>query len=206
MRPEPVDIIDYLKRYEAVIVDLTKERSIRGQQFTVTNVLRRIFDYGVATRGEDITLLVVLEECQFYGPELSVISYGDPKGTGSLDRLTACLSQLGGYNIGFILMSQRPAYVSKSILSQCNTFIAFRMMSDADHSQISAVTGYPKWRISSLLSGLQDHVGYLIGMASPFEFPTFIETSKEGRIYPRKATLTPSQIITRGSATYREHS
>jgi len=200
MRLEPIDVIKVLKQYDVVIIDLSREKSIFDQQLTVAHTLERIFDYAIATRGEDITFLVVIEETQFYAPERTVITYGDPFGTKSLPILTACLSQLGGYNVGFIIISQRPAYVSKALLSQCNTFITFRMRAGADHDQISAVTGYPRWRISALLSGLRDHVGYLIGMASPFEFPTFIETPKEGRIYPRKATLTPSQVINKNKA------
>ncbi|MEM2619609.1 MAG: hypothetical protein QW356_09085, partial [Candidatus Hadarchaeales archaeon] len=130
---------------------------------------------------------------QFYAPE-RIVSYGDPYKTGSLDRVTACLSQLGGFNVGFIVMTQRPAYVSKSVLSQCNTVLSFRLMSSADHEQIAGVTGYPLYRVAGLLSGLEDHVGYLIGMGSPFGFPTFVQTMAD-RTYPRKATKTPSQII-----------
>jgi DNA helicase HerA-like ATPase len=193
MREEPLNVIEALKRVQAVIVDLSRERSIENQQVTVASVLDQVFTFATSTRGEELTFLVVLEEAQFYAPE-RVVSYGNPQETGSLDAVTAGLSQLGGFNVGFIVMSQRPAYVSKSVLSQCNTFLSFRLMSSADHEQIAGVTGYPQYRVASLLSGLEDHVGYLMGMGSPLGFPTFIETTAE-RIYPRKATKSPSEVL-----------
>jgi DNA helicase HerA-like ATPase len=193
MREEPLNVIEALKKVQAVIVDLSRERSIENQQVTVASVLDQVFTFATSTRGEELTFLVVLEEAQFYAPE-RVVSYGNPQETGSLDAVTAGLSQLGGFNVGFIVMSQRPAYVSKSVLSQCNTFLSFRLMSSADHEQIAGVTGYPQYRVASLLSGLEDHVGYLMGMGSPLGFPTFVETSA-GRVYPRKATRSPSEVL-----------
>jgi len=199
MKIEPESIVDLVRENELVIIDLSKERNIDDQQLAIYNVLSPLFDHAVATQGEDLTCMVVIEEAQFYAPERSAITYGEHWKRSS-EILTACLSQLGGFNVGFIIITQRPAYVSKALLSQCNTFLIFRLMSGADHEQIASVTGYPRYRISKLLSGLPDHTGYVIGMASPFNFPTFIETVKEGRKYPRKATLTPSQVIERMQA------
>ncbi len=193
LKPEPLNVIDLLKKAQAVIVDLSRERSIENQQVTVASVLDQVFTFATSTKGEELTFLVVLEEAQFYAPE-RVVSYGNPQDTGSLNAVTAGLSQLGGFNVGFIVMSQRPAYVSKSVLSQCNTFLSFRLMSSADHEQIAGVTGYPQYRVASLLSGLEDHVGYLMGMGSPLGFPTFVETLAE-RVYPRKATKSPSEVL-----------
>lgn len=193
MRLEPVDIIGHIKDHHVNIVDLSKEASIEDQQIIVRMVLDELFRYAILTHGEDITCMVVLEEAQFYAPERSVVSYGDPEDTGSLRAITACLSQLGGYNVGFVIMSQRPAYVSKAVVSQCNTVLSFRLMSKADHDQVAAATGYPVQRVSALLSGLSDHIGYMIGMASPFGFPTFVRTTIE--LYPRKAVKRPSEVI-----------
>lgn len=194
MREEAADIIECLKKNQVTIVDFSTERSIEKQQMAVTNVLEQIFNFAISTRGEELTFLVLIEEAQFYAPEIRLISYGNPKDTGSLDMVTAGLSQLGGFNVGFIVMTQRPAYVSKSVLSQCNTLLSFRLMSGADHEQIASVTGYSQVRVANLLSNLEDHVGYLIGMASPFGFPVFVQTRGD-RLYPRKATKTPSQLL-----------
>ncbi len=195
MRTEPPNIVDLIKEHNIVLIDLSREKDIRSQQLAISNILTPIFSQAVATQGEDFTCIVVVEEAQFYAPERNTVSYGDPRISSEI--LMSSLSQLGGFNVGFLIITQRPAYVSKALLSQCNTFLTFRLMSGADHEQIASVTGYPRHRISKLLSGLPDHVGYLIGMASSFNFPTFIETVKEGRVYPRKATLTPSQVIER---------
>ena len=203
MKTEPDSVVDLVRDHKITLLDLSKERDIGSQQLAIYNVLRPLFDHAVATQGEDLTCMVVVEEAQFYAPERSAITYGEHWKL-STEILTACLSQLGGFNVGFIIITQRPAYVSKALLSQCNTFVIFRLMSGADHEQIASVTGYPRYRISKLLSGLPDHTAYVIGMASPFNFPTFIETVKENRKYPRKATLTPSQVIERMRAAALE--
>ncbi|MFQ5710592.1 MAG: ATP-binding protein [Candidatus Geothermarchaeales archaeon] len=193
MSYESPSVVRLLTEKPVIIIDLSTDPDIRGQQTVLTSVLEELFAAATASKGEEFTCLVVVEEAQFYAPEKGAPTFGDPFGTKSLDMLAACCSQLGGYNIGFMIMTQRPAYVSKALLAQCNTHLVFRLMSGADHDQIASVTGYPKNRISELVSGLKDHRALIVGMAAPFEFPVFIET--DVRRYPQKATITASEVL-----------
>lgn len=190
---EAPDVINLLKEYPITIIDTSTDPDIRAQQSVFALTLRGIFTRAVATKGEEITCMVVVEEAQFYAPEKGGPLFGDPFKTGSLNALAAGCSQLGGFNVGFVVMTQRPAYVSKAILAQCNTHVIFRLMSGADHEQVASVIGYPRHRIAQLVSALQDHVALVVGMGAPFEFPVFIET--EVRRYPRKATMTASEVL-----------
>ena len=192
---EPLDVVELVKRSRVVVVDLSKERRVEWHQRIASSIIDYLSSRAIASRGEEFAVSVVVEEAQFYAPEMApgVPKYGDPDRSWS--SLVSALSQLGGFNVGFFIVTQRPAYVSKAVLSQCNTHVVFRLMAGADHDQVSSVTGYPKHRIASLVSGLRDHVGFLIGMASPFDFPVFLETYR--RLHPAKATLPPSEVLRR---------
>ncbi len=190
---EEANLITLIKENPVVIIDFSVDADIGRQQIAFSHIVGRLFSRAVATRGEEFTCINVIEEAQFFAPERGMPTYGDPWGNGSITTLSMGVSQLGGYNIGFIVMTQRPAYVAKAVLAQCNTHICFRLMSSADHDQVSGVTGYSIWRLREILPNLETHIGFLIGAASPFWFPVFCET--ELWEYPRKATKTASQLL-----------
>lgn len=199
---EPLDPVELVKKSRIVIVDLSRERQVEWHQRIASSIIEALASRAIASRGEEFAVCVVVEEAQFYAPELvpGVPKYGDPERSWS--SLVSGLSQLGGFNVGFFIVTQRPAYVAKAVLSQCNTHVVFRLMAGADHDQVSSVTGYPRHRIASLVSGLRDHVGFLIGMASPFDFPVFLETRQ--LIYPAKATVPPSTVLRRMAEEERQ--
>ncbi len=190
---EELDLIQLIKENPVVIIDFSVDADIRKQQMTFSHIIGKLFSGAVTTRGEEFTCINVIEEAQFFAPERGMPTYGDPYKTESLTALSMGVSQLGGYNVGFIIMTQRPAYVAKAVLAQCNTHICFRLMSSADHDQVSGVTGYSMWRLREILPNLETHVGFLMGAASPFWFPVFCETDLWE--YPRKATKTASQLL-----------
>ncbi|RLF15475.1 MAG: hypothetical protein DRJ97_03875 [Thermoprotei archaeon] len=192
---EPPDVVELVKKHKVIVVDLSRERRVEWHQRIASSIIDYLASRAVATRGEEFAVSVVVEEAQFYAPEMApgVPKYGDPEKSWS--SLVSALSQLGGFNVGFFILTQRPAYVAKAVLSQCNTHVVFRLMAGADHDQVSSVTGYPRHRIASLVSGLRDHVGFLIGMASPFDFPVFLETKRS--LHPAKASSPPSEVLKR---------
>ena len=186
-------ILDLVEKYKVVIIDYSVDADIDNQQKAFTSIINQFFEKSVSTRGERYTCINVVEEAQFYAPERGMPTYGDPWRNGSLSALSMGVSQLGGYNIGFIIMTQRPAYVAKAVLAQCNTHICFRLMSEADHEQVSAVTGYSSWRLRQILPTLETHHGFLLGAASPFRFPVILRTDVWD--YPKKAVKTASQVL-----------
>ncbi|RJS84379.1 ATP-binding protein [Candidatus Bathyarchaeota archaeon] len=94
-------------------------------------------------------------------------------------------SQAGGYNVGLILLTQRPAYVLKSVISQCNSVACFRLKSGNDQDAILQYTEYGSERLRDYLPGLADHEAMLWGLAIPTPFPVIAEVEVEE--YPQKA-------------------
>jgi len=94
-------------------------------------------------------------------------------------------SQAGGYNVGLIIMTQRPAYVLKSCISQCNSVACFRLKSGNDQDAILQYTEYGSETLRDYLPGLADHEAMLWGLAVPTPFPVIAEIEVEE--YPQKA-------------------
>ena len=182
---------ELVSEHPVVCVDFSTDMDIELQQSLLAALVRDGFALAVGHKGSRFSCVYVIEEAMFYAPEKGAPIYGNPADTRQ--ALTAALSQAGGWNLGFLLISQRPAYVDKSVLSQCNTVVCFRMRMRADHEQVASVTGYPVRRIAELVSNLPDHRALLIGPANPMPFPVIVETKIVD--YPRKATKSPVEVL-----------
>ena len=86
-------------------------------------------------------LLVVMEEAHRYlGPENTQVASGIVKRIAKEGRK---------YGIGAMLISQRPAELDETILSQCGTLVALRLSNPADRARV-------KGSLPDNLSGLMD--------------------------------------------------
>lgn len=81
--------------------------------------------------------------------------------------------------------AQRPAYVSKSVISQCDSVVSFRLMSGNDQDAIINYTEYGSRAVKQYLAGLADHEAFICGIAVPCRF-LIVETRVKD--YPRKST------------------
>jgi DNA helicase HerA-like ATPase len=72
--------------------------------------------------------VIVLEEAHTIVPEMSLYGRFDRTETeGVLGRISQIALQGRKYGVGLLLISQRTALVSKTLLSQCNTVLSFGM-------------------------------------------------------------------------------
>ncbi len=72
--------------------------------------------------------MIVLEEAHTIVPEMSLFGRFDRTETESvLGRISQIALQGRKYGVGILLVSQRTALVSKTLLSQCNTVLSFGM-------------------------------------------------------------------------------
>ncbi len=86
-------------------------------------------------------LLVVMEEAHRYlGPE---------SGSAAAEIVKRIAKEGRKYGIGAMLVSQRPAEVDETVLSQCGTLIALRLSNPADRSRV-------KGALPDNLAGLMD--------------------------------------------------
>ncbi len=191
--PKRENIIELIKKHLVVIVNLSTNNNIMLQQMAVAQIVKDVSRHALKTSGHDICCMHLLEEAQFYVAEKNAPSYGDNRGTNVYNTIASGLSQMGGYNVGFILITQRPAYVSKSAISQCNTVAVFRLRTKADHDQLENSSEYITSALKQTISSLRDNEFMLSGTASPLPFPVIVKANVFVR--PMKATLAPTQVL-----------
>lgn len=186
----PPSIVGLLHRYPVVVVDFSLDMNLTGKLLAVKYLIEELTRHAISrAEAGDFAAIVVLEEAQRYVPERGL----DLKGVASRLRVDKAIieavSQTGGYNLGFVVVSQRPAYISKSVISQCNTVVCFRTTCSNDLEALSNHADL-EGELRAILPCLNDHEALLWGSASPFLFPVVVRT----RVLelPQKA-LTPAK-------------
>ena len=188
-----MDVIAAIFTSNILVIDLSVDTDVDAQHIAVRHIIRTITDHAMARRNAgDFSAVIVIEEAQYFAPEKGLnIEVGNPEKIGVDRQLIEAISQAGGYNVGFIILTQRPAYIQKSIISQCNTVVCFRLMAGNDQDAILKYTEYGNERLRDYLPGLADHEAIIWGIASPTPFPVIGEI--EVKEYPKKAGVTAKQ-------------
>ncbi|MBS7614139.1 ATP-binding protein [Candidatus Bathyarchaeota archaeon] len=183
---KPLSIIDEIKADFALIVDFSVDTDIESQQRTAKHILDSIREYAMQRKDHgDFACIIAIEEAQYFAPERGVEMRESSVQNQVKASMIETASQAGGYNVGLILMTQRPAYVLKSTISQCNSVACFRLKSGNDQDAILQYTEYGSERLKDYLPGLADHEAMLWGTAVPTPFPIIAEIEVEE--YPQKA-------------------
>lgn len=185
-----LSIVDEIRRNPLVILDFSSDRRYEEQFLTVKSVVEELVNYAISRRKEgDFALIVVVEEAQYLVPERGFSVVGDPYEVGATQSLVEAMSQAGGYNVGFVIVTQRPAYVSKSVISQANTVVAFRLRNGNDQEAIAKYTEVED--VQSYLPMLSDHEALIWGMGSSVPFPVQVEV--EVVALPSKSVSPPER-------------
>jgi hypothetical protein len=139
----------------------------------------------------DFACILAIEEAQYLAPEKGAELVESEAQKEVKASMIETISQAGGYNVGLIIMTQRPAYVLKGCISQCNSVACFRLKSGNDQDAVLMYTEYGSERLRDYLPGLADHEAMLWGIAIPTPFPVIAEIKVDE--YPRKATVFAKQ-------------
>ena len=180
-----INIIEYLKKLnifsevstgvdELIQVGKCTILNLRGvpqevQEIIVYKIVNDLFN--ARKQGIIPPFFLVVEESHNFCPERS---FGETKSSNILRQLIAEGRKFG---IGMAIISQRPARVDKTVLSQCNTHVIFKLTNPNDLKAISnSVEGITK-ETENEISNL--HVGnaMIVGVA---DMPLFVN------IRPRK--------------------
>jgi len=86
-------------------------------------------------------ILLVVEEAHTVMPEASTMGLGDFDSKGMIGKIVQIALQGRKYGIGLLVIAQRTATVSKSVLTQCNTIISFACYDDTSLSFLSNIFG-----------------------------------------------------------------
>lgn len=125
----------------------------------VSIISRIVFDFAVWSRGKDARpILLVCEEAHRYVPTASSTVFTSTK--KAIERIA---KEGRKYGVSLGLVSQRPADISESALSQCGTIFSMRLNNDRDQKFVSHVM--PEGSEGSLnsLSSLQNREALCVG-------------------------------------------
>ena len=134
-------------------------------------ILRKLFILG--KKLGDFNSVIVLEEAHNFAPERG---YGElSAGRENLSKLYAekIASEGRKFGLGLIVVSQRPAQVSKYVLSQTNTQVLFRIINDNDLNAIEKSIESVSRNIVDKLSDLK--TGYAFVTGTGIEIPALVE-------------------------------
>lgn len=171
------------------IVDFS---NIEKPAITVTNDISNcVLDWVKENRSEeDITnpkpkVLLVLEEAHTLVPEWNATPNSGLK--DKVNGTSQVIFQARKYGLGFLVITQRTASVTKSILNQCNTIIAFQAFDDTG---FDFMKNYMGKEYVSALPLLKPYSGVFVGKASVSDLPLIVEfTDQKDRV---QITPTPA--------------
>jgi len=124
---------------------------------------------------------VVLEEAHTIIPEINSMGVSDNASKATVNSIAQIALQGRKYNIGFIVIAQRTANVSKTVLTQCNSVIVFQ---ELDKTTSDFLANYMGKSFVEILPTLKSRTAIAMGKAfrsnTPiiFEVPQIIEVQK----------------------------
>jgi len=131
----------------------------------ILGALLELYAYELFRRGQDQTFptLLVLEEAHHY---LRSISLEDGS-TGDALAYERLAKEGRKFNLALWISTQRPSEVSSTVLSQCGTWVCFRLTGQADIQAVGTATEWLDRREISAISGLPRQQALMFGSAIP---------------------------------------
>lgn len=105
---------------------------------------------------------IVLEEAHTVVPEWNFVGLADRSSQSLVNNISQIALQGRKYGVGFIIVAQRTASVSKTILTQCNTIIAFQCF---DGTSIEFLSHYLPKAVAEALPNLRFRRAVAVGKA-----------------------------------------
>lgn len=124
---------------------------------------------------EPAKVCIVMEEAHSLIPEWSQVAHKDD--TQHVNRTARIVLQGRKYGLGTLLITQRTANVTKTILNQCNTIFALRSF---DQTGLDFLRNYLGEEYSQAISTLPDRTAILVGKASSSARPIILKVSNFG--------------------------
>ncbi|MSP42783.1 MAG: DUF87 domain-containing protein [Alphaproteobacteria bacterium] len=146
---KPVSIID-ISGIPSEVVDVV-----------VSVLARMIFDFSVWAshdQGRRTPVLLVCEEAHRYVPRDEEVHFGPSK-----KAISRIAKEGRKYGVGLCLVSQRPAELSTSARSQCNTLIALRMSNIRDQEFVANAMPESAGGLLSALPSLGQQEAVIVG-------------------------------------------
>jgi hypothetical protein len=120
-------------------------------------------------------LCIILEEAHSLIPEWNQVAQDSDK--HQVNRAARIILQGRKFGLGSLLITQRTANVTKTVLNQCNTIFALRSF---DQTGLDFLRNYMGDEYSQAISTLPDRTAILVGKASSSARPIILKVSDFG--------------------------
>ncbi|HOW50534.1 MAG TPA: DUF87 domain-containing protein [bacterium] len=106
----------------------------KDARFELTaNIIREIFNNKKTKGTAERDTIFVVEEAHNFAPE------GEGKNNPAAEMIKKIATEGRKFNLGLMVITQRPAQVSKAVLSQCSTQAIFRLINPTDIKAIGEI-------------------------------------------------------------------
>ncbi|WP_157135040.1 ATP-binding protein [Leptonema illini] len=142
-------------------------------------VLEKIFNFAKTRYDEEnpTKICLVLEEAHTITPESSFLSdlgqFGSAKAI--VNKMGQVALQGRKYGVGLIVIAQRTANVSKTVLTQCNSIICFQAF---DETSFNFLGNYVGKEFVQALPNLKQYHAIVTGKAFKSSLPMIVDLSK----------------------------
>jgi len=144
----------------------------------IGNILRVLYDglfwaRNLSEGGRERPLLIVMEEAHSY--------LGDNGNSAASIATQRIVKEGRKYGIGAMIVSQRPAEINATILSQCGTFFAMRLSNGTDRSHVTSALSDNLEGLTSMLPVLRTGEAIILGEAVGLPMRTMIQAPPRDR-------------------------
>jgi len=123
------------------IIALEEISNTKATLFITEMYLTCLLHFTKENFGKTPKVLIVVEEAHTVMPEPNTMGLGDYDSRGLVGKIAQIALQGRKYGVGLLVIAQRTATVSKSILTQCNTIISFNCFDDTSLGFLENVYG-----------------------------------------------------------------
>jgi DNA helicase HerA-like ATPase len=145
------------------------------QSTIVSVILKQLFEHRAEMSNKIPPFLTVIEEAHNFIP-----SRGEGQAdTPSVATIRKVITEGRKFGAGLLLISQRPSRLDETALSQCNTFLIFRLVNPRDQRFVETVMENLTKEDSRLLPGFGPGQGIVSGQAVRFPLAIRVDNDEE---------------------------
>lgn len=104
------------------------------------------------------------------------VGAGDAQYQAAQEAIRRLAKEGRKYGIGLMLVSQRPSEVETTVLSQCNSWIVFRLTNESDRNHVRTMLPDSMAGLTRALSGLRRQEAIFVGEAAMLPSRVLIRT------------------------------
>lgn len=144
-----------------VVINLKKISSAETRVYVAGLLMKKLF---MACKKDGKPRLLVLEEAHNFAPERGYRDASSGENNLALVSARAIASEGRKFNLGMVVITQRPAQVSKYVISQMNTQVIFRTFNENDLDTLATLLEYAGEGVIRLLTALDTGSAVITGV------------------------------------------